>query len=106
MNWEKINYYVLEKQHLTNKWSNVLKCVEDIAGLNSITGITPYLSLFNRIRDFKKSILDEEIYEKKILYRLRLMRGTLFIVTRSFLPIAHSATIDRTQKRLSGFRKR
>jgi len=105
MDWERINYYVLEKQHLTNKRSNVLKCVEDIAGLNSITGITPYLSLFNRLKDFKKSILEEEIYEKKRLYRLRLMRSTLFIVTRSFLPIAYSATIDRTQKRLAGFRK-
>ena len=106
MDWEKINYYVLEKQHLTSKCNNVVKCVEDIAGLNSITATTPYLSLFNRIKDFKKSMLDEEMYEKKRLYRLRLMRGTLFIVTRNFLPIAYSATIDRTQKRLAGFRKR
>jgi len=105
MDWEKINHYVLEKQHLKRKCSNVLKCVEDIAGLNSITATTPYLSLFNRIKDFKKSILDEEMYKKKRLYRLRLMRGTLFIVTRNFLPIAYSATIDRTQKRLAGFGK-
>ena len=105
MDWEKVNCYVLEKQHLTSKCNNVLKCVEDVAGLNSITATTPYLSLFNRIKDFKKSMLDEEMYEKKSLYRLRLMRGTLFIVTRNFLPIAYSATIDRTQKRLDGFRK-
>ena len=105
MDWEKVNCYVLEKQHLTSKCNNVLKCVEDVAGLNSITATTPYLSLFNRIKDFKKSMLDEEMYEKKSLYRLRLMRGTLFIVTRNFLPIAYSATIDRTQKRLAGFRK-
>lgn len=106
MDWEKVNCYVLKKQHLANKFDNVLKCVEDIAGLNSITATTPYLSLFNRIKDFKKSMLDEEMYEKKRLYRLRLMRGTLFIVTRNFLPIAYSATIERTQKRLAGFRKR
>jgi hypothetical protein len=84
----------------------MLKCVEDIAGLNSITPTTPYLSLFNRIKEFKKSTLDDQMYEKKRLYRLRLMRGTLFVVTRNFLPIAYSATIDRTQKRLAGFRKR
>lgn len=106
MDWEKVNHYVLKKQHLMSKLDNVLKCVEDIAGLNSITATTPYFSLFNRIKDFKKSMLDEEMYEKKRLYRLRLMRGTLFVVTRSFLPIAYSATIDRTQKRLAGFRKR
>lgn len=106
MDWKKVNHYVLKKQHLTSKSDNVLKCVQDIAGLNSITATTPYLSLFNRIKDFKRSMLDEEMYEKKRLYRLRLMRGTLFIVTRNFLPIAYSATIDRTQKRLAGLRKR
>ena len=61
MDWEKVNHYVLEKQHLTSKCDNVMKCVEDIAGLNSITATTPYLSLFNRIKDFKKSMLDEEM---------------------------------------------
>jgi hypothetical protein len=106
MDWKKVNNYVLKKQHLTSRLCNVLKCVEDIAGLNSITATTPYLSGFNRIKDFKKSMLDEQMYEKKRLYRLRLMRSTLFIVTRDFLPIAYSATIDRTQKRLAGFRKR
>lgn len=105
MDWEKINYYVLKKQHLTSKFDNVLKCVEDIAGLNSVVATTPYLSLFNRIKDFKKSMLNNEMYEKKRLYRLRLMRSTLFIVTRNFLPIAYSATIDRTQKRLVSFQK-
>jgi len=105
MDWEKINCYVLEKQHLINKCNNIIKCVEDIAGLNSITATTPYLSLFNRVHDFKKSMLDEEIYEKKRLYRLRLMRSTLFIVTKNFLPIAYSATIDRTQKRLASRQK-
>lgn len=105
MDWEKINRYVMEKQHLTSKCDNVLKCVEDIAGLNSVVAVTPYLSLFNRVRDFKKSMLDEEMYEKKRLYRLRLMRGTLFVVTTSFLPIAYSATIDNTQRIYGRFRK-
>jgi len=90
---------------LTSKCSNILKCVEDIAGLNSVVAVTPYLSLFNRVRDFKKSMLDEEMYEKKRLYKLRLMRGTLFVVTKDFLPIAYSATIDRTQRIYGRFRK-
>lgn len=105
MDWEKINRYVMEKQHLTSKCNNVLKCVEDIAGLNSVVAVTPYLSLFNRVKDFKKSMLVEEMYERKRLYRLRLMRGTLFAVTRGFLPIAYSATIDKTQKIYGRFRK-
>jgi len=105
MDWEKVNHYVLKKQHLTSKSDDVLECVDNIAGLNSITATTPYLSLFNRIDYFTKSMLDEEMYEKKRLYRLRLMRGTLFIVTRDFLPIAYSATIDRTQNRLARFRQ-
>jgi hypothetical protein len=103
--WEKINHYVMEKQHLTSKCDDVLKCVEDIAGLNSVVAATPYLSLFNRVRNFKKSMLDEEMYEKKRLFRLRLMRGTLFVVTKDLLPIAYSATIDRTQKIYGRFRK-
>lgn len=105
MDWLKINCYVIEKQHLTNKCNDVLECVEDIAGLNSITAVTPYLSLFNRVKDFRKSMLDEEMYEKKRLYRLRLMRGTLFIVTGNFLPIAYSATIDNTQRIYGRFRR-
>lgn len=105
MDWEKINQYVMKKQHLTSKCNDLLKCVEDIAGLNSITATTPYLSLLNRVRNFKKSILDEEMYEKKRLLRLRLMRGTLFIVTKDFLPTAYSATIDNTQEIYDRFRK-
>jgi hypothetical protein len=105
VDWLKINCYVMEKQHLTNKCNDVLKCVEDIAGLNSITAVTPYLSLFNRVKGFRKSMLDEELYEKKSLYRLRLMRGTLFIVTGNFLPIAYSATIDNTQRIYGRFRR-
>lgn len=106
MDWKKIRHYVLEKQHLADMCDDIVKCVEDIAGLNSITATTPYLSLFNRARGFRKSMLEEEMYEKKRLYKLRLMRGTLFIVTRDFLPIAYSATIDATQKRLASFRRR
>jgi len=105
VDWQKINCYVMEKQHLTKKCNDILECVEDIAGLNSITAVTPYLSLFNRIKDFRKSMLDEEMYEKRRLYRLRLMRGTLFIVTGNFLPIAYSATIDNTQRIYGRFRK-
>lgn len=105
MDWEKISRYTMEKQHLTSKCNNVLKCVEDIAGLNSVSAVTPYLSLFNRVRDFEKSMLDAEMYEKRRLYRLRLMRGTLFVVTRSFLPIAYSATIEKTQRIYGRFRK-
>ncbi len=97
MDWRKINCYVMKKQHLTSKCNNVLRCVGDIAGLNSVVAVTPYFSLFNRVRDFRKSMLDEELYERKRLYKLRLMRGTLFIVTRNFLPIAYSATISQTQ---------
>lgn len=105
VNWQKINCYVMEKQHLTNKCNDILECIEDIAGLNSIIAVTPYLSLFNRVKNFRKSMLDKEMYEKRRLYRLRLMRGTLFIVTGNFLQIAYSATIDNTQRIYSRFRK-
>ena len=105
LDWAKINSYVMEKQHLTKKCNDILECVEDIAGLNSITAVTPYLSLFNRVKDFRKFMLDEEMYEKKRLYRLRLMRGTLLIATENFLPIAYSATIDNTQRIYGRFRK-
>ena len=57
MDWQKVNHFVLEKQHLTSKSDDVVSCVEDIAGLNSITATTPYLSLFNRIHDFRNQCL-------------------------------------------------
>lgn len=95
----------MKKQYLKTKCNNVVECVEDITGLNSVSAVTPYLSLFNRVVDFKKSMLDEEMYERRRLYRLGLMRGTLFVVTRNFLPIAYSATIENTQRIYGRFRK-
>ncbi|MEM3699707.1 MAG: winged helix DNA-binding domain-containing protein [Candidatus Bathyarchaeia archaeon] len=53
---------------------------------------TPYLSLFARVKNFRRNQLDEELYVKRNLIRLELMRGTLFIVSTELAPMLFQAT--------------
>ncbi len=65
---------------------------DDLVGLHATSNLTPYLSLFNRIERFSPDDLDEELYRRKSLVRIRAMRGTFFLFTQRLLPIAVEAT--------------
>jgi hypothetical protein len=86
--------YQLHKQHLLNQSQadTVLEVVEDILGLHATSASTPYLSLFARMKQFQRSMLDQELYIKRNLIRLGFMRRTLFIMTTKLAPIAFQAT--------------
>jgi hypothetical protein len=94
LDWNSINHYLLFKQHLLegSQTKNVLEVVDDIIALHATSAVTPYLSLFVRVKNFKKERLDQELYEKRSLVRLEAMRGTLFITSTDLAPTLYQAT--------------
>ena len=91
---EKVNQSVLHKQHLTDdsKSNNIAQVVKDLSGLHATIPITPYLSLLARTRNFQKELLEEELYMKRALGKIRCMRKTVHIVPKEMIPVAFSAT--------------
>jgi len=91
---DQVNQFVLRKQYLINKADNVsiVRVVRSICGLHATSATTPYLSLFSRVRNFKKKTLDEELYQKKNLGKIRCIRKTVFVLSKDVIPIAFAAT--------------
>ncbi len=89
----QVRTYLLSKHHLLDRdGANVRSVADDLVGLHATSNVTPYLSLFNRIGQFSPDDLDQELYRRKSLVRIRAMRGTFFLFTRHLLPIAAGAT--------------
>lgn len=65
-------------------------------GLHSTLPATPYFSLHARIDGFELDDLDTEIYGRRSLVRLKVMRGTVFLLTHELARIAYAATSDVT----------
>jgi hypothetical protein len=89
-----VNQFLLQKQHLepSSKIDDVLQISRDISGLHATGPTTPYLSLFARSNTFLRQNLEDELYVKKRLGRIRCMRGTLYVLTKEMIPIAYAAT--------------
>ncbi len=97
---EAVNHLVLHKQHLTNNAGNdnIVRIVDDIGGLHATGTKEPYLALFARTGNFIKEQLDNELYVKRSLGKIRCMRGTLYILTKEMIPVAYSATRTMVEK--------
>jgi len=94
LNLHQMNHFVLSKQHLTDetKSNDIIQIVKDIAGLHATSPTTPYLSLFSRTRNFTREKLDEELYAKRNLGKIRYVRKTVYIIQRDMIPTAFAAT--------------
>lgn len=93
-NFDQINKFVLTKQHLADEseTGDIVQVVKDIAGLHAQVPATPYLSLFARVNNFAKAQLDEELYFKKNLARIKCIRSTLYILPKDTICAAFAAT--------------
>ena len=93
-NLNQINNLILRKQHLTDesKTDDVVQIVKDVGGLHATIPKTPYLSIFSRAKSFTNKKLDEELYEKRSLGKIRCVRKTIYILPKEMIPIAYSAT--------------
>jgi hypothetical protein len=80
----------------------VVQVGRDTVGLHSTLPGTPYLSLNARIDGFKPDDLDTDVYDHRSLIRLKVMRGTVFLLTHDLAQIAFAATrgvtLDRDRK--------
>jgi hypothetical protein len=89
-----VNAYLLHKQHLSveARSSDMAQIINDICGLHATNPTTPYLSLFDRCPDFRKDLLEGDLYVRKRAARIRCVRKTIYIHTKSMLPVVYAAT--------------
>lgn len=94
VNLEQMNQFVLKKQHLTDKTKldDILHIIKDIGGLHATNSTTPYLSLFSRTKSFTRDKLDDELYLKRMLGKIRCVRKTVYVLPKEWIPIAFNAT--------------
>ncbi len=102
------NHFVLRKQHLTDesRSEDVVQIVKDVGGLHATSSKTSYLSLFSRMRKFSREILDEELYKKRNLGKIRYIRKTVFILPKETISAAFVATrslVEPTSEQYSKF---
>ncbi|HTP08231.1 MAG TPA: winged helix DNA-binding domain-containing protein, partial [Anaerolineae bacterium] len=90
----QVDAHVLRQQHLApdSRTDDVVQMVKDISGLYAASATTPYLSLLARIPQFRREQLDEELYTRRTLGRIRCMRKAIYILPIDLLVAAHWAT--------------
>lgn len=84
---------------VTSGSASVLQVARDTVGLHSTLPGTPYLSLHARIDAFTTDDLETEVYDRRSLVRLKVMRGTVFLLTHDLAQIAFAATSEVTLER-------
>jgi hypothetical protein len=89
---EQLNALAIKKQCLDGTGVNVADTVRRICGLHATSPATPYLSLFARLKNFNIKDLDEELYVKRTMGRIRCVRRTIYIFPVEFMPAAFAAT--------------
>ena len=87
MDFKKIRLYHLHKQNLIQKadaryYSRLLV---DHIGLHSTDYLTPYLSLWARVKDFEPKSLFDDLNAPCNALRMRAFRGTVFVIHRENL---------------------
>ena len=98
--------HVLVKQGLAGEGlATVVDAVVATAGIYG-TAPTCYLSCVARVRDFRLTALDEELYAKRRVVRLRCVRGMAYIEPLDLLPALFACTgeaPDKTLKRVAKY---
>jgi hypothetical protein len=89
-----INAFLIRRQHLSpdTAGNDIVETVWDVDGLHATASTTPYLSLLARINGFRREDLENELYVKRTLGKIRYVRTTVYILPRDFVPTAFAAT--------------
>jgi winged helix DNA-binding protein len=98
---DRIVHHVLAKHHLLSETAadDAVRVADDLVGLHGTSAMSPYLALHARLRVFASGDLDRELYERRSLFRLKGMRGTVFVLSRRIGPIVFAATRATTLSR-------
>lgn len=85
---------VLAQQHLIEPapGAALAAIADDLVGLHATSPATPVLSLHARVRGFALADLEDALYERRALVRLKAMRGTVFVFSRQMAPLVFAAT--------------
>jgi hypothetical protein len=96
---ERVNQFVLKKHHLAKeaRTRDLVQVVEDVVGLHATSSTTPYLSLFARMKAFRKEALDKALYVERLVGKIRCVRNTIYGHTKEWLPIFHAATSGKVE---------
>lgn len=99
---DSVNRLGLHKQHLMPEepTNDVPQVVHDIVALHATGPLSPYLSLWSRMKGFTAEQLDRELYERRRLVRVTCMRATLHVVPSQRLPVFFQATKARQRRNL------
>jgi hypothetical protein len=100
VNGLKVRQHLLRKQHLHPETysDDLVGIVGDLVGLHATVIETPYLSLHQRSKDFRREDLNREMYERFSLGKIRSIRKTLFIFPKEFIPTAFQSTAHINQR--------
>jgi Winged helix DNA-binding domain len=72
--------------------AQLVEVAEDVVGLHATSASTPYLSVHARTRAFDSGELDDALYGRRSLVRLKAMRGTVFVWSLDMAPLVFAAT--------------
>jgi uncharacterized protein YcaQ len=107
LNLLRMNKFVLRKQRLTDEKTDedIVETIRAIGGLHATSTTTPYLSLFARVENFRREHLDEELYAKRNLGKIRYVRTTVYILPKDMIPTAFAATRMMTEPASQAYSK-
>ena len=90
---EQLTKFYLFKQFLSPaaREKDVVTVAGALCGLHAQAALTPYLSLFNRIKNFESAMLEDALYREKSLVKTWCVRGTLHIIPSGDFSIYHNA---------------
>jgi hypothetical protein len=76
------NHYLAHKQHLLpgSRGDDVMQVVRDVVALHATAATGPYFSLWARMDDFGREMLENALYKERELVKLLCMRVTLHVV--------------------------
>ena len=91
---DQANRYVLRKQCLIPRarGRDVLTVVRQVGPVRASPAIAPYLALEARLEGFTRQALEESLYDKRTLVRIRGMHGRLYIVPTEDYPAYYRVT--------------
>jgi len=86
---ERVNRYRFWKQHLGSptKTKDLVRIIEEVGPIRAVPASSSYLSLWARVAGFRHRHLDEAITQTRVLASVRGMRGKLFIVPVTHIPV-------------------
>ncbi len=78
--------------------AEVVQVTRDIVALHATAPTGPYLSLWARVHDFRREMLEVALYEQRALARMLCMRTTLHAVPSDEVPLFLNAYRERRRR--------